>query len=61
MGDNLASFNKLIKEGKSLEEAAKGTFTGKLAGKNGFNNVVIERTKQDDEGNFTSADVLFKQ
>ena len=43
-GDNLASFNKLIVEKvntgqMTIEQAAKDTFTGKMASKSGFSNV----------------------
>lgn len=60
VGDNLATFNQLVKEGKTLEDAARGTFTGKLAGRNGFTNPVFQNLKQDASGNYSSVDVVFK-
>ena len=61
LGDNLDTFNKLVNQGKSLEDAALGTFTGKLAQKNGFGKAVIENTIKDSKGNYTGVDVIFKR
>jgi RHS repeat-associated protein len=59
MGDNLSTFNALIKSGKSVEEAALGTFTGKMSSLLGYKNVSVSGTK-DANGVYTSVDVLFK-
>ncbi|WP_345004785.1 Hint domain-containing protein, partial [Dactylosporangium siamense] len=45
MSDNLDSFNAGIQIGLTAEEAALNTFTGKMAARYGFKNVVIESTK----------------
>jgi len=39
LGDNLATFNKLIKQGVAPKNAAKQTFTGIMADSKGFSNV----------------------
>ena len=40
-GDNLASFNLNLAKGMSFNDAARNTFTGKMAEKYGFTNVTI--------------------
>lgn len=60
VGDNLNTFNELIKKGMSQEDAAKGTFTGKMAGELGFNVVRLESTSiKNTEGIYVSVDVIF--
>ncbi len=59
-GDNLNTFNELIKKGMSQEEAAKGTFTGKMASELGFNVAKLESTSiKNSEGVYISVDVIF--
>ncbi|MDR6459888.1 hypothetical protein J2786_003011 [Chryseobacterium vietnamense] len=60
VGDNLNTFNELIKKGMSQEDASKGTFTGKMAGELGFNVVRLESTSiKNTEGVYVSVDVIF--
>jgi RHS repeat-associated protein len=61
MGDNLATFNKLVNEGKSLNDAALETFTGKMAKKNGFSNARVDLStlRKNDNGEYISVDVFF--
>lgn len=60
IGDNLFSFNEFIKKGMTPEEAAKNTFTGKMASELGFNNVKLESsTIKNSEGVYISVDVVF--
>ena len=60
MGDNLTTFNNLVKDGKTLEEAALGTFTGKNAQRLGYSKVVFEDV-QKINGEYTNVNVLFKK
>lgn len=57
-GDNLATFNKLVQSGISPEEAAKSTFTGKMAGEYGFNNVDFIRVNFQN-GEYVEVEVVF--
>ena len=59
-GDNLYSFNEFIKAGMTPENAAKRTFTGKMANELGFTNVKIEDTTiKNSDGIYISVDVIF--
>jgi autotransporter adhesin len=57
-GDNLAKFNKLTGEGKSLKEAALGTWTGEQAIAAGYAKVTV-RSFMGTPGAYTKVDVLF--
>ncbi|GAA5120705.1 hypothetical protein JIN84_05920 [Luteolibacter yonseiensis] len=57
---NLYTFNKFIKEGKIPEEAALLTFTGKMAGRNGFKDVKILESRGK-KGEYTRVKVEFKK
>ena len=60
--DNLAEFNNLIKKGLTPEAAAGQTFTGKEAGKRGYNKVSIDpSSKQNKDGTYEKAVVNFTQ
>ncbi|MFP3591911.1 hypothetical protein [Chryseobacterium sp. SIMBA_038] len=60
IGDNLFSFNEFIKKGMTPEEAAKNTFTGKMASELGFNIVKLESsTIKNSDGVYISVDVVF--
>lgn len=60
IGDNLYSFNEFIKAGMTPENAAKRTFTGKMANELGFTNVKIEDTTiKNSDGIYISVDVIF--
>ncbi|MFZ4930499.1 hypothetical protein [Chryseobacterium sp. Mn2064] len=60
IGDNLFSFNEFIKKGMAPEEAARNTFTGKMASELGFNTVKLESsTIKNSEGVYISVDVVF--
>jgi len=62
MPSNLNKFNQLLSEGKSLSEAALGTFTGDNAKILGFTNAeVLSSSVKDSKGVYTSVDVLFKK
>lgn len=58
--DNLDSFNAGIQNLLSPEEAAKHTFTGKMAARYGFTEVEIEKL-EGKSGEYTRAQVLFKR
>ncbi|MEV6239689.1 ALF repeat-containing protein [Lentzea sp. NPDC051838] len=61
MPSNLNSFNKNMKAGMSFEDAARGTFTGHMAGKYGFNKVIFVETKPPGApiGEYTNVYVIF--
>jgi hypothetical protein len=60
MPTNLDIFNEAIRQGKSLEDAARETKTGKWAGLFGFTNVKIDINKlQGSSGNYTNVEVTF--
>ncbi|MFI7667514.1 helix-turn-helix domain-containing protein [Nocardia sp. NPDC049526] len=58
LGDNLTTFNAGIRENLSPEDAARATFTGKMAYRRGFTEVVIGET-DGDPGYFEKAVVTF--
>ncbi|MGW4772543.1 helix-turn-helix domain-containing protein [Nocardia sp. NPDC004278] len=58
LGDNLATFNARIREKLSPEDAARATFTGKMACRRGFTEVLIDHTVGD-PGYFEKAVVTF--
>lgn len=58
LGDNLHTFNAGIREKLSPEDAARATFTGKMACRRGFTEVVIDHTAGD-PGNYNTALVTF--
>ena len=60
-GDNLATFNDLIKKGLSPEQAASQTFTGKMAARNGYPNVRFDyaNSPKNPDGTFEKAYVWF--
>lgn len=60
MPDNLNSFNQLLKEGKTFEEAARSTFTGKMAKRYGYSKVEVEKL-EGFFGEYTNAQVLFRR
>jgi hypothetical protein len=41
LADNFDTYKKLRAEGKTPEEAAAGTFTGKMATRSGFTKVTV--------------------
>ncbi|MGW0521168.1 hypothetical protein [Crossiella sp. NPDC003009] len=57
-GDNLSTFNKLIREKKTPEDAARGTFTGKMAGRYGFTKVEVLK-REGTPGEYTKVEVRF--
>ena len=61
-GDNLDSFNNAIRRGLAPEQAAAETFTGKLAGRNGFKQVRIDyaRSPRNIDGTFQKAELWFE-
>ncbi|MBD6618230.1 DUF4157 domain-containing protein [Komarekiella sp. 'clone 1'] len=61
-GDNLATFNSLIRAGMSPENAALQTFTGKMAGRRGFTRVRIDyaRSPRKPDGTFEKAELWFE-
>ena len=60
-GTNLSLYNQLIKSGKTPEEAALNTVTGKWAQKNGFNKVEIIQDIKMKSGESGSVKVLFSK
>jgi hypothetical protein len=64
-GDNLATFNKLIRAGRSPEQAARETFTGKMAGRQGYTVAHIDYdaniTRRLNDGTFSRAIVYFER
>jgi hypothetical protein len=57
-GTNLDKFNELMRDGKSEQEAALGTWTGEQAVRAGFTNVTI-RSLEGAAGNYTKVNCLF--
>lgn len=58
LGDNLSTFNKLVGElGES--EAARRTFTGKMAGRLGFKNAKVTNKVMNADGSYQGVDVKF--
>ena len=62
-GDNLATFNDLIRQGLNPEEAAAQTFTGKMANRSGYTKVRIDyaNSPRNADGTFQKAEVWFDQ
>ena len=60
MPDNLNSFNRYINEGKSLEEAARLTFTGRQAAVRGFTTVEFQKL-EGTPGAYTNVEVVFRR
>ncbi len=58
-GDNLATVNRLTGEGMSLAEAARQTFTGKMAGRLGMSNVEVVSTTGR-AGSYSGVEVVFR-
>ncbi|MEI8019465.1 MAG: hypothetical protein WCH39_14770, partial [Schlesneria sp.] len=60
-GDNLATFNSLIRQGLTPEEAALQTFTGKMAQRSGYTRARIDydASPQSIDGSFQKAEVYF--
>ena len=59
-GDNLKTFNELIKAGKTESEAALNTFTGRMAQSKGFNKVSSISGTQNSDGTYQTVNsVLF--
>ncbi|WP_126642721.1 hypothetical protein [Embleya hyalina] len=58
---NLKKFNELIRSGHSLEDAARGTWTGQQAGSRGWTSVSIDRdwSVRKADGTFTEVMVYF--
>jgi hypothetical protein len=56
--DNLDSFNAGVQNLLSLEDAARWTFTGKMAGRYGFTKVTIEKLVGS-PGEYTEVQVVF--
>lgn len=61
MGDNLKTFNELLAQGKSVKEAALGTYTGKMAERLKFKTPIVTINSKDANGVATSVDVTFKK
>jgi len=62
MPDNLNTFNRLLKEGKLFKEAARGTFTGKMAKRYGYSEVEIDaETFEGFFGEYTHVSVIFRR
>lgn len=61
VADNLKTFNKFILERKTVDEAAFGTFTGKMANELDFTRVkIIELTSlKKPDGTYSSVDIIF--
>ncbi|MFK4109375.1 virulence factor [Streptomyces sp. NPDC002176] len=60
LSDNLNNFNKALREGKSLDEAAKSfTFTGYMSGKAGFTSVEFIELRGM-YGQYTEVGVIFR-
>ena len=60
MPDNLNTFNRLLIEGKTFEEAARATFTGTMAKRYGFSKVQVERLKGS-YGSYSNVTVVFSR
>ena len=60
-GDNLKTFNELMKNGATAEEAARKTFTGKIAERLKFTKVKVEIQARDGNGNATSVNATFSK
>ncbi|MFI1578650.1 hypothetical protein [Embleya sp. NPDC020630] len=60
MKDNLDSFNAGMQHWLSAEEAARNTFTGKIAVKYGFTNVEF-RTLEGAAAEYTKVEVIFRK
>ncbi|MCO1577904.1 ALF repeat-containing protein [Crossiella sp. SN42] len=58
MGDNINTFNRLLREGKNITDAARGTFTGIMAGRLGFKKVEILGRKGE-HGNYEEVHLRF--
>jgi hypothetical protein len=58
MPDNLNTFNELVGEGMSEEDATASTFTGKMAARFGFTTVQITKLVGE-PGSYTNVQVLF--
>jgi hypothetical protein len=56
--DNLNSFNQLLRQGMTVEQAALGTFTGKMAARYGFTHVQVNKLFGT-PGNYTHVEILF--
>src|SRR5262249_22316426 len=62
MPDNLNTFNRLLQEGKTFEEAARGTFTGTMAKRYGYSKVEVDLDKFECSfGKYTKASVIFRR
>ncbi|MBW4721360.1 ALF repeat-containing protein [Saccharothrix obliqua] len=60
MPSNLNAFNENLRNGMSVKDAARGTFTGHMAGKYGFSDVIsIEVLPEGAHGAYTSVHVVF--
>ena len=57
-GTNLEKFNMLVREGKSVQDAARGTWTGEQAARFGFTQVTV-RAIEGPQGMHTAVSVLF--
>ncbi len=60
LSDNLNSFNEAIRSGKSLEEAARSTFTGKMSTRSGFSKEVEVVELRGMPGEYTNVGVVFR-
>ncbi|QYC45480.1 hypothetical protein Nocox_39685 [Nonomuraea coxensis DSM 45129] len=58
--DNLDSFNAAIRSGMSLDDAARATFTGKMAGRHGFTRSVEFVELRGNHGEYTNVGVIFR-
>lgn len=59
-GDNLAAFNKAVREGQSLGSAARGTWTARQAARYGFDRVKVLVAEEGLDG-FTKVSALFRR
>ena len=60
-GDNLATLNTLTARGVAFEDAAWGTWTGKMAKEAGFKKMRIMGTPQKVNGKYVDVEVVFER
>ncbi|MFE0276314.1 polymorphic toxin-type HINT domain-containing protein [Streptomyces sp. NPDC058992] len=60
LSDNLNSFNAAVRNGASLEDAARATFTGKMSQRAGFSGSVEVTELRGMPGEYTNVGVIFR-
>ncbi|GGT33208.1 hypothetical protein GCM10010254_61890 [Streptomyces chromofuscus] len=60
LSDNLNSFNAAVRNGASLEDAARATFTGKMSQRAGFSGSVEITELRGMPGEYTNVGVIFR-